>query len=159
MTFLLYSRCKLITVTDGTLTLTGTEFTTSGRVVNQEDTECPRRIEVNDPAVATGAVPGVVRFRGVTPPLQMPPHAQIVFSGTKSGQVSSALLYVAGRSDPMIRYDLHSRRAVAPGSAPAVSPGMQYTLRLTLAGERDPLDVPIVGGQAGGAGFVVVRIN
>ena len=160
VTFILYSRCKLVTVTGGTLTLTGTEFATTGQIVSQQDTECPRQVEVNGPAVATGTVPGVVRFRGAMTPLQMPPNAQIVFSGTRSDQVRSALLYSAGRADqPMIRYDLYFRRAIAPRAAPAVSPGIQYTLRLTLAGERDPLDIPIVGGRAGGATFVVVRIN
>jgi hypothetical protein len=165
MTFILYSRCKLVTVNGGTLLLTGTDFTTSGRVVSQEDTECPGRFDLSEPAVGGGEVPGVVRFRGVAPrdmsnPLRMTPNAQIVFSGSKSDRVNSALLFAAGRNDqPMIRYDLYLRRAIAPRGSPAVAPGVQYTLRLTLAGESQPLDVPIVGAPVGGATFVVVRVN
>lgn len=166
MTFILYSRCKLVTVNGGTLMLTGTDFTTSGQVVSQEDTECPGRFELSEPAVGGGEIPGVVRFRGVSrpdakpAPLKMTPNAQIVFSGGKSDRISSALLYAADGSDqPLVRYDLYFRRAIAPRGAPAVAPGAQYTLRLILAGESTPLDVPIIGGSAGGATFVVVRVN
>lgn len=162
MTFILYSRCKLVTVSGGTLTLTGTDFTTSGQVVSQEDTECPGRFDLSEPAVGGGEVPGVVRFRGVsTPasPLRMTANAQIVFAGVKSDRVNSASLYASGGGDkPMIRYDLYLRRAIAPHGAPAVTAGARYTLRLTIAGETAPLDVPIVGAPVG-ATFVVVRVN
>jgi hypothetical protein len=165
MTFILYSRCKLVTVNGGTLMLTGADFTTSGQVVSQEDTECPGRFDLSEPAVGAGEVPGVVRFRGVAPrnagnPLRMTPNAQIVFSGGKSDRVNSALLYAAGRSDqPLIRYDLYLRRAIAPKGAPPVTPGTRYTLRLTVNGEGQPLEVPVVGAPLGGATFVVVRVN
>lgn len=165
MTFILYSTCKLVTVTGGTLTLSGNAFATSGQVVSQEDTECPGRFDLSEPAVGAGEVAGVVRFRGVTPaqtkkpPLKMTPNAQIVFSGPRADQVSSAVLYPAGASQPTIRYTLYFRRAIAPGGAPPVSPGAPYTLRLTLAGAKEPLDVPIVGSPVGGATFVVVRVN
>lgn len=41
LTFPHYARCKLITVADGSLTVTRVDFTTDGKIVAEKDGPCP----------------------------------------------------------------------------------------------------------------------
>lgn len=155
MTFILYSRCKLVTVKGGTLTFTGNDFTTSGQIVSESDTVCPGRFDLAALGVDTG---GVV-FRTMVTPLKMAPEAQIIFAGGRYDQVTSAVLYAAKTHQALIHYDLYLRRAIAPRGSPEISSGMEYELAVTLSGKAEPVEIPIVGGRPGDQTFVVIRIN
>ena len=58
LTFLHYAKCKLITVTGGTLTLTRTDFAADGKVVAEKDGPCPRvhQLGANAPGTTSGGV-------------------------------------------------------------------------------------------------------
>ncbi len=161
LTFILYARCKLVTVTGGTLILTGDDFSTNGQIASQQDTECPGRYDLREPGVASGEIPGVVRFRGAPgQPLRLTPNAQIVFSGDRADAVTGAALYPANHGpQPLFRYNLYYRRAIAPAGVSATMPNVPYVLSVTVSGQAAPVDVPVVGAPAGGSTFVVVRIN
>ena len=58
LTFLHYAKCKLITVTGGTLTLTRTDFAADGKIVAEKDGPCPRvhQLGANTPGTTSGGL-------------------------------------------------------------------------------------------------------
>lgn len=162
LTFLLYSKCKLITADAGTLQFGDADFTTTGQVTREEDAECPERIELIEPVVGAGEVPGVTTFRSFAagaPDLRLRPDTLIVFGGPNRDRVTAATLSLEGRpEEPLMRYSVSSHQGIPPYGLPIPMVGKRYTLRLTLSGQARPLDVTIVG-SSGRARFAVVRIN
>ncbi|HVH80128.1 MAG TPA: hypothetical protein VM782_12105 [Stellaceae bacterium] len=155
LTFLHYGRCKLVTISGGTLSLSRSEFTTDGKIVADKDGPCPRihSIGGNQGGTVTGGL--LMRGAGVLP--RWPLDPEILLVGAGSDGVQAAAIYAEDRPDtPLAPLDVagHRLRFAATGERPGVNG--RYVLRLTLAGGGDPLDLPFIGAAPDGPQLVVV---
>ena len=160
LTFLHYRRCKLVTVVEGSVTLSSGEYQTDGRVTGEKDSPCPRVFALADPGNAGRTVGGVV-MRGVAVPPRWPVEPQIVFAGDRATEVRAAAIYDDSHSaQPLIRLTLAGRRARSSPSTAAMTPNARYTLRLTLADQPAPVDVAFIATAQSEAGaLVIVRVD
>jgi hypothetical protein len=160
MTFLHYIKCKLVTVVGGTLTLTRADYKADGRVASETDGPCPHVHSLSDVG-SEGRSAGGLIARGMEPPPHWPAGLDIIFSGSRGGQVKQAAVIVDDRPDqPLLRLDVAGSRVRVPAGAPALQPGKRYRLRLTMAGSRDAIDVPfIAAAPTAAASLVILRVD
>jgi hypothetical protein len=160
LTFLHYRRCKVVTVAEGSVTLSGAEYQTDGRVTGEKDSPCPRVLALADSGNAGRTVGGVI-MRGVAVPPRWPVDPQIVFAGDRAAEVRAAAIYDDSHSaQPLIQLTLSGRRARSLPGAAAMAPNARYTLRLTMADQPAPVDVAFIATAQNEAGaLVIVRVD
>ena len=124
--FLHYSRCKLVTVAGGTLTLSRTEYKTDGHVESEKDGPCPRVYSLKSGHETAGLI-----LRGAGEP-RWPVNSEFLLTGAEAEKVQTAAVYAEDHPDnPVVQLDVAGFRAAKPaGSAPLV-PNTRYVLRLT----------------------------
>src|SRR5204863_2947272 len=122
LTFLHYPpTCELVTVAGGTLKLTKNAFTTDGEVKSQQNRPCPRVYEL--PGTGGGWVARDI--------LRLPVAPEIIFAGSRPGEVDESAVYEQGEPDRLIyRLELADQRATPPASAAPLEPNHRYLLRL-----------------------------
>jgi hypothetical protein len=155
LTVLDYTRCKMITVSGGTLSVTRFDFTTDGKIVAQADAPCPRIHQLS--GNAGGAVAGglVVRGLGSTP--RWPLNREIVFAGSGVDKLKAAAIYTEDKLDtPLSRLQVFGHRAKFPADAPPLAVNGRYVLRLTMADRADSVDIAFIGTAPSGPSLLVV---
>ena len=142
LTFLHYPpTCELVTVAGGTLKLTKTAFTTDGEVKSQQNRPCPRVYELS----GTG---GGWVARDL---LRLPLAPEIIFAGSRAGEVTEAAVYENGEPDRLLyRLELEDQRATPPASAAPLEANHRYLLMLRISGTVQPLEraFTAMGGAA-----------
>ena len=152
LTFLHYPpTCELVTVAGGTLKLTKTAFTTDGEVKSQQNRPCPRVYEL--PGTGGGWVARDL--------LRLPVAPEIIFAGSRAGEVTEAAVYEKGEPDRLLyRLELADQRATPPASAAPLEPNRRYLLILRISDTAEPLEhaFTAVGGGATDA-LVVLHVD
>jgi hypothetical protein len=142
LTFLHYPpTCELVTVVGGTLKLTKTAFTTDGEVKSQQNRPCPRVYEL--PGTGGGWVARDL--------LRLPVAPEIIFAGSRAGEVTDAAVYEIGEPDRLLYHlELADQRATPPASAAPLEPNHRYLLILRISDTAQPLEhgFTAVGGNA-----------
>jgi hypothetical protein len=148
LTFLHYPpTCELVTVAGGTLKLTKTAFTTDGEVKSQQNRPCPRVYELQ----GTG---GGWVARDL---LRLPVAPEIIFAGSRAGEVTEAVVYEKGETDRLLyRLDLAEQRATPPDSAAPLEPSHRYLLQVRISDRAIPLEYGFIAVGAGAADSLVV---
>jgi hypothetical protein len=160
LTFLHYARCKLITVEGGTLTLTRADYTEDGQVVSETDGPCPHIYALPDNGGA-GRSSGGILERNLEMPPRWPVGSEIIFTGPRRDTVAAAAIIVDSKPDQApIQLDLGDGRARLPQGATLLRPERNYTLRLTMRGRRDPVNMLFTAtAPARSVPLVVLRID
>jgi hypothetical protein len=148
LTFLRYPpRCELVTVAGGTLKLTKTDFRTDGEVKSQQDRPCPRVYSLS----GTG---GSWVARDL---LRLSVDPELVFAGSRGGQVVEAAIYETGQTDRLLyRLDLADQRATRPTPAAVLVPNRRYVLKVTTSDEAQPVDYDFIAVASGAADSLAV---
>jgi hypothetical protein len=158
VTFLQYSVCKLVTVVGGTLRIGAIGYTTDGKVIEEREGPCPRVYSVNKGGSSAG-----VLMRG---PQHAPPRWPIDFgillTGARALRVREAVVYVEEPTNPPLQFRLNvkdGRIQQPPARAPLLA-NKPYSLRLSLEGEAEPIEIRFIGAPAAGSGaFIVLRVE
>jgi hypothetical protein len=158
LTFLHYSRCKLVTVTGGTLTLTRADYKQDGHVDSETDGPCPQVYALPD--AVDGRTSGGIVSRTLNPPPHWPTSPDIIFAGARARAVTAATIFAEGQlAQPVLQLTMGNARArVGQGAAP-LQAGGRYRLRLTVADRRDPVDVPFIADAPGPGSLIVLRVD
>ena len=132
LTFLHYPpTCELVTVAGGTLKLTKTAFTTDGEIKSQQSRPCPRVYEL--PGTGGGWVARDL--------LRLPVVPEIIFSGSRAGEVTEAAVYEKGEPDRLLyRLEIADQRATPPVGAASLEPNHRYLLILRISDTAQPLE-------------------
>ena len=142
LTFLHYPpTCELVTVVGGTLKLTKTAFTTDGEVKSQQNRPCPHVYEL--PGTGGGWVARDL--------LRLPVAPEIIFAGSRAGEVTDAAVYEIGEPDRLLYHlELAEQRATPPANAAPLEPNHRYLLILRISDTAQPLEhgFTTVGGNA-----------
>jgi hypothetical protein len=159
VTFLHYARCKLVTVTGGTLTMNQTAYHSDGRVTAESDAPCPVVAEVAD--AERGGTAGGLIVRGIQAAPRWPTRLDIALTGPRAGKVRGAAVYDDARPPArMLRLDFAGRRLTPPADSAPLPPNHRYTLRLDLADRPEPLEFPFFAREVtGAASLLVLRIE
>src|SRR5439155_17140339 len=97
LTFLHYRKCRLVTVTGGTLELSDRDFTTDGKIEKEMLGPCPRVYQL------AGSAGGWVA-RDLPP--RLPVNSEIIFTGRRADSIAEAAVYVPAQRDrPLFRFD------------------------------------------------------
>lgn len=155
LTLLDYTRCKMVTVSGGTMTVTRTNFETDGKIVAETDAPCPRIHRLS--ASAGGRVFGglVMRGRGNAP--RWPLNREIVLAGDSSDRLAAAAIYAEGRLDaPLVQLDLSGHRAQFPAVSAPVAVDERYVLRLTVRDRATPVDISFIAAPPSGHSLLIV---
>jgi hypothetical protein len=156
LTFLDYARCKLVTVSGGTLTLSATAYKTDGHVESETDGPCPQVYSVQEPGDASRSTGGLVMRGGLGPP-RWPVNTQFLLTGPRAGDVRAAAIYPEDHPDtPAATLAVGNGRAVEPQGAPLPSPNARYLLRLTTNDGRATREITFIGAAPSDAQPVVV---
>ncbi len=157
LSFLHYAKCKMVTVTGGTVTVTRTDFTTDGTIVAEIDAPCPRihRLSAN----AAGTVSGGLVMRGLSSAPRWPVNREIVLTGEGTDKLKTVAIHAEGRLDaPLVRLNVSGRQARFPADAAPLAVNERYVLRLTIGDRAEPVDIPFVAAAPSGSSlFVVLR--
>jgi hypothetical protein len=155
VTLLDYARCKMVTVSGGTVTVTRFDFVADGKIVSEVAAPCPRVHRLS--AKAGGSVAGGLVMRGVAAPPRWPLDKEFVFAGEDSNKLKGAAIYAQDRFDaPLVRLAVEGRRARLPAEAASLAVNDRYVMRLNLADRTDPVDIPFVGAAPNGQSLLVV---
>lgn len=151
-----YARCKMVTVSGGSLTVTRFDFMTDGKIVGEVDSPCPRFHQLS--ASAGGAVAGAVVMRGGLGSVpRWPLEREIVLAGGGADKLKAAAIYAEGRPDaPLVQFAVADNRARLPEKAPPLAVNQRYLLRLTMDGQPQPVDIPFIGAAPSGRSLLVV---
>jgi hypothetical protein len=144
LTFLHYERCKLVTVTGGTLMLTPTDYASDGKTVSETATACPVVQALNAQTAATS-------------PVRLPSKPDIIFTGAAGARVTGMSIAEDGRVSPAeLHLDVMNRRVHLPSGA-ALQPNVRYRLQISAGARSAPPGLSfIVGGEAS---IVVLRLE
>ena len=155
LTFLHYARCKLVTVTGGTLTVTRSDYSSDGRIVAEKDGPCPRVHQL----CGAGTTAGGLVVRGIATAPRWPLDREIVLAGNGTDRLKVAAIYAEGRLDaPLVRLEVMGHQVRFPADAAPLAPNQRYVLRLETADRAPPLDIPFIGTAPDGPSlFVVLR--
>lgn len=158
--FLHYSRCRLITVVGGTVTLTRADYKADGRMVADKDGPCPRVHALSDVGTEGRNTGGLIA-RSMEPPPRWPEPLDVIFTGSRGSQVRLAVVVADDQPDQVVlRLDLGRNRAQMPPDAPPLTADKRYRLRLGFADRRDPVDVPFLAAGSSAAGsLVILRVD
>jgi hypothetical protein len=88
LTLLDYARCKMVTVSGGTATVTRFDFSADGKIVTQVDVPCPRIHQLS--AAAGGTVAGGLVMRGLGSVPRWPLNRQIDLVGNGADKLKAA---------------------------------------------------------------------
>jgi hypothetical protein len=160
LTFLHYSRCKLVTVIGGTLTLTRADYKEDGRVESEADGPCPHVYALPDTG-AEGRSTGGIVARALDMPPHWPASPDIIFTGARARVIAAAAIFAEGQlAQPALQLNVvNARGRPGQGGAP-LQPGGHYMLRLTMADKRDTVDVPFIAVAPTSPGsLVVLRVD
>jgi hypothetical protein len=146
LTFLHYGRCRLVTVSAGTVTLSGADYRTDGKIESEKDGPCPLVYTLGG---------------GIKPTPHWPVNPEFVFGGQRAGAVTAAKIFADGKLDkPLMELALAGWRASEPADAPRMAAEGRYVLRLTMRDATQSVDVPFVAVAAPDpAPLVVVRVE
>ena len=156
LTVLDYARCKMVTISGGSLTVTRFDFTADGKIVGEVDAPCPRFHQLS--AGGGGAVAGGVVMRGGLGSVQRwPLEREIVLAGGGADTLKAAAIYANGHLDtPLVQLAVAGNRARLPEQAPPLVVNEHYLLRLTMNGQPQPVDIPFIGSAPSGHSLLVV---
>jgi hypothetical protein len=159
LTFLHYARCKLVSITGGTVALSRADYKVGGKIDSEKDGPCPRVYALG--SGGEGHSTGGIVSRGLGGPPRWPVNPEFIFSGQRAGAVTAAAIFAEGKLDkPVANLQLNGWRASEPADAPKMAADAHYVLRLTLRDVKDSVDVPFVGMvSAGPAALVIVRVD
>ena len=158
LTFLHYARCKLVTVTGGTLTVTRAGYTDAGGTATETDGPCPRVYSL-PVGGGEGHGAGGLISRGVAMPPRWPTRPDIILTGARANGVAAAAILADGQpARAPVSLNVADRRVRAPQGASPLQPNGRYTLRLTIRDRRDPVDIPFVA-TGGLDSLVVLRVD
>lgn len=160
LTFLHYGRCKLVTVTGGTVAIDNANYRTTGRVEKEADGPCPKIYALNE-ATGAGRSTGTLVVRGVDRRPQWPVNPEILLTGPRAGDVRAAAVYNRARPDhPWLHMAVAGRRATLLSGEPAMAPNAAYVLRLVVNNRPQPIDVPFIGvSPTQRSSLVVLRVE
>ena len=152
LTFLHYRKCKLVTVTGGTLELSDRDFTTDGKVEKEMPGPCPRVYQL------AGSAGGWVA-RDLPP--RLPINPEIIFTGRRADRIAEVAVYVPDQRDrPLFRFDLIDRRATEPAAAVPLTAEQRYVLKMKMNDQPDLIEHSFVAVAPGTGGpLVVLRID
>jgi hypothetical protein len=159
LTFLHYARCKLVTVSGGTLTLSRADYKVDGKIESEKDGPCPRIYALA--GGSDGRSTGGIVARGVSSAPHWPVNPEFIFSGQRAGAVTAAAIFAEGKLDkPVMTLALAGWRASEPADAPRMVADGHYVLRLTMRDVTQSVDVPFVATlSTDPAPLVVVRVD
>jgi hypothetical protein len=159
LTFLDYARCKLVTVSGGTLTLSPTDYKTDGHIDSEADGPCPQVYAVSGGGGTTQVTGGLI-LRGIrigSVPPRWPVNAQFLLTGPGAGNIRAAAIYPEDHQDtPAATLTVKDGRAVEPPGALPPLPNARYILRLTTGASDKASEVTFVGVTPSDAQPVVV---
>jgi hypothetical protein len=143
LTFLDYARCKLVTVSGGTLVLGRSDYTTDGRVENETDGPCPIAYSIaKDGGARTTA--GMV-MRGKPEPTQWPVNAQLLLTGSRARGFSTAAIYAEHKPEtPAATLLISDGKAVVSPGLPLL-PNRRYVLRLVSSDQSKTTEIVFMG--------------
>ncbi|HJU15365.1 MAG TPA: hypothetical protein VJ770_02745 [Stellaceae bacterium] len=158
--FLHYARCQLVTVVDGTLTLSRSDYKTDGHIESERNAPCPHVYTVNEPASAARTTGGLILRGGPGTP-HWAVNSLFLLTGPRADTVRTAAIYAEDRPDaPVLTLAVKGGRATAPPGTPPLLPNRRYQLRLTVGGQAKPVVVGFVGvAPSGTASLVVLRVD
>jgi hypothetical protein len=155
ITFLHYSKCKLVTVSGGTVTVTRTDFSTDGKIVAEKDGPCPRIHQLR--GNTSGMVSGGLVMRGAGSIPRWPLDRELVFAGAGSDKLKSAAIYAENRLEtPLTRLDVSGHQARFPANDPSLAANQRYVLRLMMTDRTEPVDIVFIGTAPDGPSLLVV---
>ncbi len=117
LTFLHYARCKLVTVSGGTVTLNRADYRVNGKIESEKDSPCPRVYALGDGG--DGRSTDSIVARGVSTAPHWPVNPEFIFTGQRAGAITAWQ-----RSSPMassmkpVPMSLTTLRAGGPASPP-----------------------------------------
>ena len=150
-----YARCKMVTVTGGTLTVTRADLVTDGKIVAEQDAPCPRVHQLS--ANAPGTVSGGLVMRGLSSTPRWPLNREIVLAGEGTDTLTTAAVYAEARLDtPLVRLDLSRHRARFPACSAPLAVNERYVLRLTMGDRAEPVDISFIGAAPTAPSLLVV---
>jgi hypothetical protein len=145
LTFLDYARCKLVTVSGGTVTLGRTDYKTDGHIENEADGPCPQIYAVKDSGDTSHTTGGLLMRGGLGPP-RWPVNSLFLLTGSGAGNVKAAAVYPEDQpGKPSVTLEVgHGRAAQPPGIAPLL-PNARYILRLSANDGSKPAEITFIG--------------
>jgi hypothetical protein len=153
LTFLHYGRCKLVTVSGGTLSLGRTEFQTDGEIVAEKDGPCPRI----HPLSEAGAVAGGILMRGGGALPRLPLDHEIVVVGRGINVINAGVIYAEDKFDaPLVRLQVSGHSLRFPASSERLTPNGRYVLRLAPEGRTQAIDIPFIATAPDGPELVLL---
>lgn len=155
LTFIHYSRCKMVTVTGGTVTVTRTDVVTDGKTVTEQDAPCPRvhQLSTNAP----GTVSGGLVMRGIGSAPRWPLNREIVLAGNGTDTLKTAAVYAEGRLDaPLVELEISGHQARFPTNSGPLAVNKRYVLRLMMGDRAKPVDISFIGTAPSGPSLLVV---
>ena len=155
LTFLHYAKCKLVTVSSGSVTVTRQDYFGDGKILNETPGPCPHVQQLN--AGGEGAVAGGLVMRGIGAAPRWPLNPEFIVAGPGAGKLANAAIYADGRLDaPLIRLETTPNHARVPSAAAPLPINEHYVLRLALAGRDQPVDLPFIGAPPNGPSVLIV---
>jgi hypothetical protein len=158
LTFLDYARCKLVTVSGGTLTLNQTGYKTDGHIESETDGPCPQTYSV--PGGDTSQTTGGLALRGIrmeSAPPHWPVNSQFLLTGPGAGNIRAAAIYPEDHPDtPAATLTVKDGRAVEPAGQPPPLPNARYVLRLVTSDSHKASEVTFIGVTPSNSQPVVV---
>ena len=155
LTFLHYGRCKLITVSGGTLSLGRTEFATDGQILSEKDGPCPRIHSLAESPAGTVSGGMVMRGGGALP--RWPLDLTIIVAGNGSDGLKTAAIYAEDKNDSaLVPLDVAGHTLRFPAGHERLTANGRYVLRLTVADRSEPIELPFIGVAPDGPELIVV---
>jgi hypothetical protein len=156
LTFLDYARCKLVTVSGGTVTLGRTDYKTDGQIENEADGPCPQIYAVKDSGETSHTTGGLIMRGGLGPP-RWPVNSLFLLTGPGANNVRAAAVYLEDKPDtPSATLEVgHGRAVKPPGGAPLL-PNLRYILRLSASDGSKPTQITFIGAASSDPQPVVV---
>lgn len=150
VTFLEYGRCKLVTVSGGTLTLTQSGYSTDGHVEGENDGPCPQTFSLASSALGAGApTTAALVLRGAAGAPHWPINAQLLLTGSRGGDFGAATVSPEGQpGSQAATFAVAAGKLVAPTAALPLLPNRRYVLRLIPADPAKSNELTFVGGAA-----------
>ena len=155
LTFLHYGRCKLVTVSGGTLTVTRQDYFGDAKILSETPGPCPHIQQLN--AGTEGTVAGGLVMRGLEAAPRWPLNPELIIAGAGTDRLTAAAIYAEARLEaPLVRLEQSAHHARFPADAAPLPANERYVLRLTLAGRTQPVDLPFIGAPPNGPSVLVV---
>ena len=159
LTFLHYARCKLVTVSGGTVMLNRADYRVDGKIESEKDGPCPRVYALGDGG--DGRSTGGIVARGVSTAPHWPVNPEFIFTGQRAGAITAAAIFADGKLDkPVMSLTLTGRRTTKPADASRIIADGHYVLRMTMRDVTQSVDVPFVATvSTDPTPLVVVRVD